>query len=173
MKPASRETGQRDARGVGPSGRYRSRCVVESSWRAARVAAVLRASGGRRNGPQWYARMDDLGVSGRAAWVPAGHVPTAIGCLPACRLGSQQPLGARAVTRDRRSTVPISARKSRWHKMSSSHQAMITQSASAPQCTMTKPAPGCRSVRAGWGRRASAVLVAERVSASSGKPHRR
>jgi hypothetical protein len=32
--------------------------------------------------------MDDLGVSGRAAWVPAGHVPTAIGCLPDCRLGT-------------------------------------------------------------------------------------
>jgi hypothetical protein len=82
----------------------------------------------------------------------------------------QQPLGARAVTRDRRSTVPRSARKSRWHKMSSSHQATITQSASAPRCTMTKPTPGRHSVRAGWRRRASAVLVAERISASSGKP---
>jgi hypothetical protein len=40
--------GMVDARGVGPSGRYRLRCVVESPWQPARVAADL---GGSRDEP--------------------------------------------------------------------------------------------------------------------------
>ena len=68
-----------DARGVGPSGRYRLRCVVESPWQPARVPAALYALGRSQSGRADAPDRDVLCDGDGAASLAEGAKSAALG----------------------------------------------------------------------------------------------